>query len=76
MAMSNDGPARRLGAAEIRATRRAVQRQLTRWAKADLDPDRQRQVADLRQALRVLRQFRDGCELHPIGDEDQRLGSG
>jgi len=72
--MSNGGSAPRLGAAEIRAIRRAGQRQLTRWAKADLDPDKQRQRAELRQALGVLRQFRDGCELHPIGDEDQRPG--
>jgi len=74
--MSNGRSAPRLGAAEIRAIRRAGQRQLKRWAKAELDPDKQRQGADLRQALRVLRQFRDGCELHPICDEDQRQESG
>ncbi|MGI9097087.1 MAG: hypothetical protein ACR2H2_01085 [Solirubrobacteraceae bacterium] len=66
----------RLVPATARPRGRAVQRQLTRWAKADLDPDKQRQVADLRQALQVLRHFRDGCELHPIHDEGHRPGSG
>jgi hypothetical protein len=74
--MSNGESPWRLGAAEIRAIRRASQRQLTRWGKAELDPDKQRQCADLRQALQVLRHFRDGCELHPIRDEDPGPGAG
>jgi hypothetical protein len=70
--MSRHTPARRLGAADVRALRRAGQRELKRLAKVELDPERQRRCAELREALGVLRQFRDGCELHPICDEERR----
>jgi hypothetical protein len=63
-----------LSAAEIRAIRRAAQRQLTRWAKLELDADAERRSTELRQALQTLRMFRDGCELHPIGDREHGRG--
>jgi len=69
------GLAPQLSAAEVRAIRRAVQRQLTRWAKLELDADAERRSSELRQALHTLRMFRDGCELHPIGDRECGSGS-
>jgi len=74
--MSKQTPARRLSAADVRALRRAGQRELKRWARVEPDPERQRRSADLRQALRVLREFRGGCELRPICEEDHGQGSG
>lgn len=67
--MGRQIPARRLSAADIRVLRRAGQRELKRSAKAELDPERERRCAELRRALAILRQFRDGCELHAIYDE-------
>jgi hypothetical protein len=67
--MSGHAPARRLSAADVRPLRRAGQRELKRLAKVELDPERQRRCAELREALQVLRQFRDGCEQHRICDE-------
>jgi hypothetical protein len=64
-----------LSAAEIRAIRRAAQRQLTRWARLDADDDAERRSAELRQALRTLRLFREGCELHPISERERRRAS-
>jgi hypothetical protein len=64
--------ATRLSAAQIRAVRRAGQRQLTRWAKLEPDDESRQRSTDLRQALRTLRMFRDGCELHPIDDPQRR----
>ncbi len=66
--MSRAKSAPRLSAAEVRALRRAGQLQLKRWAKAELDAEGQQRGAELRQALRTLRMFRDGCELHPLSD--------
>jgi hypothetical protein len=67
--ISNGGSAWRRGAAEVLALRRAGQRQFKRWEKVDLDADELQRCADLRRALRALRGCRDGCELHPIGQE-------
>jgi hypothetical protein len=69
------GIAPQLSAAEVRAIRRAAQRQLTRLAKLDADAAAERRSAELRQALRPLRMFRDGCELHPIDDREHGHGS-
>lgn len=66
--MTRRAPTARLSAAQIRAVRRAVQRQLTRSAKLEADDEARQRSSDLRQALRALRMFRDGCQLHPIDD--------
>jgi hypothetical protein len=68
------GRSARLSAAEVHAIRRAAQRQLTRWAKLGRDADADRLSTELRQALQTLRMFREGCELHPIGDREQGRG--
>jgi len=73
--MTSTEPPLRLGATEVRALRRAAQRQLTRWAKLQPDPDRQQHATELRSALQTLRAFRDGCELHPISDGEHGRGS-
>jgi hypothetical protein len=61
-----------LSAAQVRAIRRAAQRQLTRWAKLQADDETRRRSTELREALHTLRMFRDGCELRPIDDPQRR----